>query len=142
MSEDRNGVPSDAGVAEARERVRIANQLDRDERLNRGVAENLFRTEIGEADYHGFKQMFDAMPAHERAQVENAVLRDGSLLVHDPAALVALARKSVGDIPTDRAKIEEELAAMRKRMATDKTWHSDTKAGLRYRALLRAREAK
>lgn len=139
------GVPHDAGVAEARERVEMRNAAERSDRADASLATQILQAEVGEMDFNQgravLQQYVAAMPADERAKLVNETLPDGRLALNDPQRILALANKAIGDLPSAPEGITAELEACRKRMREDpRGWHNDARAQIRYRRLVRARD--
>lgn len=140
------GVPHDAGVAEARERVRVNRELELEDRHDRGLAEQVLRSELGEANFTQGKRMLEQhlakLPAHERMRIQNATTRDGTPALSDPTTLKALANEALGPMPRTRAAAETEIAEMKTLMANRKSkyWQGNDsdRLQLRYRQLLSA----
>lgn len=133
------GVPHDAGVAEARERVKLRNEGERNDGIDTKLAEQAVLTDVGIADFTSGQRVLQKyvreLPADERAKISG----DPNFF-YDPANITALANKAIGDLPTNPEAIEAELAAARKRMRDDsKGWYADDRAQIRYRRLLRAK---
>jgi hypothetical protein len=134
-----DGVPHDAGVAEARERVALRNQGEADDRIDSKLASQALLTEVGLADFTGGQRVLQKyvreLPADERAKIA----ADPNFF-HDPEKIKALANKAIGDVPTRPEEIDAELEASRKRMRDDpRGWYADDRAQIRYRRLLRAK---
>ncbi len=139
------GVPHDAGVADARARVALRQEAEVEERADRAatvLSEDLLRGEVGVADFETGRRAVQRYLS-ERSPAELDSIRT-SLKLDNPGAatpeqLRALGRLAVGEIPKDPKAIEAELKASRERMGKDpKGWHADDRAQLRYRMLLRA----
>lgn len=131
---------SDPAVAAAQERVQLHREGELNDRIDAGLAEQVLRSELDEADFHQGKRVLAGLPTAERAQLERATLKDGSRAIHDPVTLKAVVLRALGPMPTTLEAIDAELEASRKRMADPRSgWFADDKAQLRYRILLRAK---
>lgn len=130
----------DQGVDGARERARIMNELERQDRLDAAVTEAALREEFGEVDFYTGRQMLRAHAgsvdsARVRQIVAAARLPAGVNPANDPGVLKALATEILGPLPTRLEDATAEIEAMRKRMATP-AWFADSKSQLRYRGIL------
>jgi hypothetical protein len=138
MADDE--VPHDQGVAEARERVKLYQEIDRGERANAGVSDAVMRDQLGNDHAQTMRMVQDyasSLPPERRAKLLNATTREGASVLHDPATLMALAREAIGPVPVTRKAAEAEIAAARQRMRTDaKGWFADDRAQLKFRLLL------
>jgi hypothetical protein len=54
----------------------------------------------------------------------------------DPKASLDVLLQLVGPLPANLEAAKAEVAAARKRMASDRTWHNDDRAQLRFRATI------
>lgn len=129
--------PADADFAAARARVALGNSIDQEDRADSQLAQQVLLEQFGTADYSQGTRLLRDHVAQLPEERQAALVSKG--VERDPQALLDLVNEAMGPLPRTPRAIDVELAAARGRMANDKTWHSDDKAQLRYRALLRAR---
>lgn len=136
------GIPHDAGVKEARERVELRRGVEQSDLADAKLAEQLVLEKVGTADFHSGrralqKYLGEASPA-DRAAIAKGMPTDGRPL--NAEQLEVLAQRVIGDLPMKPEDIAAELEASRKRMRDDpRGWFADDRAQLRYRRLLVAK---
>ncbi|MEO8718361.1 MAG: hypothetical protein ABI423_09100 [Burkholderiales bacterium] len=137
------GVPHNAGVAAAQERVEHFREAEQSDLADAALAHKVLQAEHGTADYatgvRVLQKYLAQLPAAEREHVENATTSAGVRALHDPVTLRAIVKREMGPMPTSREGALAELEGARRRMREDpKAWFADDLAQLRYRALVAA----
>lgn len=128
-------------VAAAIEVNKLIRDAEREDLVDRTLAEMQLRSNLNDADFHQGRRALnahiDSLPPDERARLESGRTADGTLLLNDPATLLALAENAIGPTPTTIDAARTEYAGLKKRM-TSRDWYKDDRAQLRFRRLLNA----
>ena len=135
---------SPATLAAAREVRAIARELEADDKADMRSAEGVLREAVGDEYEPGLRvvaRYLDSLPADQREAIENRVLPDGRRALNDPQTLLRLGMEAIGPLPRDAGSIAREIAALEKRIRTDRGgWNRDERAQMRLRMLYRSRD--